>query len=463
MKTNNLKNIFLRISLLLICLSPIANADFKIPDYKKMTLKNGLTIYLMEQHEVPLVDIRVVTKAGAINDGSQYGLANLTGEALSLGSGKLSKKEIEDLFAFYGAQLRSVVGLESVSTSLSIASKDINKLLPVFRDIVTKPQFNEVEFNKQKKRYIDQLKQSRERPRNVIGSAFNKMYYGDHPYGNPVEGDASTVEAITLEHVKSFYKNFYSANNSALIIVGDFKTRKMTKKIKRLFKGWKSNTINSVELAQFSPPKESNVWLINKEDAIETTFIFGGAGIPSNHPDKVALQVINTILGARFTSWLNDELRVNSGLTYGARSRFNSHSKLGNFVISTFTKKETTFEALDLAIKTYHRLWNKGIDKETLDSAKTYVKGQFPPRYETSGQLAQLLSTMWSLDLDNSFINDFQKNVDSLDVDKANKIAQSVFPKNNLQYVLVGKASELKEEVKAYGKIKEMEIKTFKF
>ncbi len=451
------------ISTLFILVSQFATADFKIPEYKKLTLKNGLTVYLMEQHEVPLVDIRVVTKAGAINDGTQYGLANLTGDALSLGSGKLSKKAIEDLFAFHGAQLGGGVGLESASTSLSIASKDINKLLPIFRDIVTKPLFNETEFNKQKKRYIDQLKQNRERPKNVIGSAFNKMYYGDHPYGNPVEGDASTVEAITLKQVKSFYKNFYSANNSALIIVGDFKSREIIKKIKRLFKGWKSNTINSVELDQFLPPKESNVWLINKDDAIETTFIIGGTGIASNHPDKVALQVINTILGARFTSWLNDELRVNSGLTYGARSRFNSQSKLGNFVISTFTKKETTFEAIELAIKTYHRLWNKGIDKETLDSAKTYVKGQFPPRYETSGQLARLLSTMWSLDLNNSFINDFQKNVDSLDVDKANKIAQSVFPKNNLQYVLIGKARDIKEEAKVYGKIKEIEIKTFKF
>ncbi len=463
MNTNNLRNILVGFSLLFCLFSQMVSADFSIPKYKKMTLKNGLTVYLMEQHEVPLVDIRMVTKAGAILDGKHYGLANLTGDALSLGSGKLSKKEIEDLFAFHGANLGGGVGLESTSTSLSIASKDVSKLLPIFRDIVMKPLFDETEFDKQKKRYIDQLKQSRERPRNVIGSAFNKMYYGDHPFGNPVEGDASTIEKITLDQVKTFYSNFYSANNSALIIVGDFKTRKMIKKVKRLFKSWKSKKVETVNLSEFDAPKESNVWLINKEDAIETTFMIGGKGIPSNHPDKVAIQVINTILGARFTSWLNDELRVNSGLTYGARSRFNSQSQFGNFVISTFTKKETTFEAVDLALKTYQRLWNKGIDKETLDSAKTYVKGQFPPRYETSGQLARLLSNMWSLDLDDSFINDFQKNVDSLDVNKANKIAQESFPKDNLQFVFVGKSSDIKEDAKAYGKIKEMEIKTFNF
>ena len=175
------------------------------------------------------------------------------------------------------------------------------------------------------------------------------------------------------------------------------------------------------------------------------------------------MQVINTILGARFTSWLNDELRVNSGLTYGARSGFNSQSQAGTFVISTFTKKETTFEAIDLALKTYRRIWNKGIDKKTLDSAKSYVKGQFPPRYETSGQLARLLSNMWSLNLNDSFINDFQKNVDSLDVKKANQIAQALFPKDNLQFVLIGKAEDIREKAKEYGKLKEMDIDTFEY
>ena len=458
-----MKKIITGFLVLFVLVSQFAVADFKIPKYKKLTLKNGLTVYLMEQHEVPLIDIRMVTKAGAIYDGTNYGLANLTGDALGLGSGELSKKELEDLFAFHGANLGGGVGLESASTSLSIATKDLSKLLPVFRDIITKPSFDEKEFSKHKTRYIDQLKQSRERPRNVIGSAFNKMYYGEHPYGNPVEGDAKTIKNISLDDVKMFYDKTYSANNSALIIVGDFKTRKMVKKIKRLFKNWHSKKQSNIDLTNFKAPAESNVWLINKGDAIETTFMIGGKGTSSSHPDRVAIQVINTILGARFTSWLNDELRVNSGLTYGARSRFNSNSQMGNFVISTFTKKETTFEAIDLAIKTYHRLWEKGIDKKTLDSAKTYVKGQFPPRYETSGQLARLLASMWSLNLDNSFINDFQKNVDSLNVSKANEVAKRVFPKENLQYVLIGKSEDIKEEAKQYGKIKELEIETFTF
>jgi predicted Zn-dependent peptidase len=454
-------------STLIICLtllvSNLVRADFSLPKYEKLTLKNGLTVYLMEQHEVPLIDIQMVTKAGAINDVKSYGLATVTGDALSYGSGGLSKQEIEDLFAFQGAQFGSFVGAESSSTSLSISKNDTKKLLPVFRDILLNPSFDEAEFNKEKKRYIDQLKQSREQPRSIIGNVFNKMYYQDHPYGNPVSGDMTSIDKITLEQVKDFYKQYYVANNSALIVVGDFKTNHMKKLVKKLFSKWKSNETTITKMKQVTAPTQSNVWIVDKSDAIETTFMIGGKGVTANHPDTVAIQVINTILGARFTSWLNDELRVNSGLTYGARSRFQSQSQAGNFVISTFTKKASTFEAIDLALKTYQRLWNKGIDKKTLDSAKSYVKGQFPPRYETSGQLARLLATMWSQNLEDTYINDFQKNVDSLTVEKANKIAKANFPKDALQFVLIGKAEDIKEKAKEYGTVKEFDIKTFAF
>lgn len=441
----------------------MALADFSLPQYEKITLKNGLTVYLMEQHEVPLIDISMVTKAGAIHDDKSYGLARLTGAALSYGTRGLSKQEIEDLFAFQGAQFNSNVESESSMTTLSISKKDTDDLMPIFRDILLNPSFDEVEFNKEKKRTIDQLKQNREKPNTIIGNVFNKMYYQEHPYGNPVSGDMTSIEKITLEQIKTFYKQYYAANNSALIIVGDFETSHMKKLVKKLFSQWKFKETTKTNLKEAMAPNQSNVWIVNKSDAIETTFMIGGKGITANHHDAVAIQVINTILGARFTSWLNDELRVNSGLTYGARSRFQSQSQAGNFVISTFTKKSSTFEAIDLALKTYNRLWDKGIDKKTLDSAKSYVKGQFPPRYETSGQLAGLLAKMWSLNLDDAYINDFQENVDSLTVEKANNIAKSYFPKDALQFVLIGKSEDIKEKAKTYGPVKEFDIKTFVF
>ena len=445
----------------LICL-PI-QAQFKLPNYSKTQLENGLTVYLMEQKEVPLVDIKLITRAGAVHDDTNYGLSYLTNRALSYGSVNLDKKAVEDLFAFHGAQFSQGSSLETSHLSLSIAKKDLDKLFPTFKDIILTPNFNSTEFNKDKKRFISQLKQAREQPRSVISSLFNRMYFQQHSYGNPINGDFSSIEKITIDQIKDFYNQQYLPNNSALILVGDFDSKKIIPKLEALFSGWSSKQVLTKDIAKVNSPNAANVWLVNKNDAKETTFMIGGKGIPLNHPDSVSIQVINTILGARFTSWLNDELRVNSGLTYGARSSFNSHSLAGTFAMSSFTKTETTFDAIDLALKTYQRIWNKGIDSKTLESAKSYVKGQFPPKFETSGQLARLLARMWALNISDSYINDFQSQVDSLNLEKANKLAKSIFPKDNLQFVLIGKSEEIKEKAKQYGKIKELDIKTFTF
>jgi predicted Zn-dependent peptidase len=139
-------------------------------------------------------------------------------------------------------------------------------------------------------------------------------------------------------------------------------------------------------------------------------------GIRRDNPDFVAIDVVNTVFGGRFTSWLNDELRVNSGLTYGARSGFAPLKNSGTFSISTFTATKTTEATLDKALRVLDSLHKKGIDEKTLASAKNYVKGQFPPKYETASQLAGLLTQMFWYGFDESFINNFQANVDGLTV-----------------------------------------------
>jgi len=449
--------------LLCIVANNAVYASFKLPKYETYTLKNGLQVYLMQQSEVPMIDMSLVIKAGSINDGKTYGLANLTGEAVQFGTATMSKADVEDAMAFVGAELSSITSKEMTRLSLSFAKRDIEQLLPIFSALALTPSFDKSEFNKFKSRFLSLLTQRKESPRGVISDAFNRLYFGQHPYGNPLSGDEESVSKLKLDDVKGFYKNFYTPKNSALVIVGDFNKTTIKTTVNKYFGLWKGEQPKSDLVPFISAPQQSNVLLINKEDAIETTFYIGGKGISANHPDAVAVQVINTILGGRFTSWLNDELRVNSGLTYGARSRFNSYQYAGSFTISTFTKKATTFEAIDLAKKTYQRLWEKGIDKETLDSAKAYVKGQFPPRYETSTQLSRLLARMWALDLDNSFINDFETNVDSMDVAKANEVARRVFPAKNLQYVLVGKASDIRDKAKSYGQLKEVDIKDLSF
>lgn len=461
MKIRNLLLVALTAALLMGgALSAAADGGFRLPKYEKFVLKNGLTVYLMEHHEVPLIYVSAVVPAGAVKDGKAGGLASLTAEALLFGTKNYTKGQIEEQLDFLGADYNTGARLETANITASFAKKDLNTVLPIVKEIFTAPVFDQKEFDKYKKRLLTELELAKERPARVIGSYFNKFVFADHAYGNPVRGGRTTVAGLGVEDVKKFYAANYKPSESAIALVGDFDTAEMKKTVGQWFGGWNAAG-TSAKMADKPPATfaKSRLLLVNKDDATETQFRIGTLGIKRSNPDYVAIQVINTILGGRFTSWLNDELRVNAGLTYGARSNFSTYRQAGTFAVASYTRTAKTTEAIDLALEVLERLHKKGLDAATLDSAKNYIKGQYPPRYETAGRLADLLTDMFVFGFDESFINDFQKNVDRLTLEGAGKMIKKYFPVKNLQFVLIGKAEAIRDKVKKYGPISEKEIK----
>ncbi|MBN2411162.1 insulinase family protein [candidate division KSB1 bacterium] len=442
--------------------APAAESEsaFKLPEYEKSVLQNGLTVYLMEQHEVPLVYVSFVFPAGAVKDGNKYGLASLTAEGLLFGTKNYTKKQIEETLDFIGASFNTYAAKEYAGLSMSFVNTDRDQVFPIMKDLVLNPLFDADEFDKRKTRLLVELEQAKERPRSVIRYYYDNFLYRDHVYGNPIPGTIKSVTEISVKNLKDFYHSNYTPKGSALAIVGDFNIKNMKQEIQDLFKDWKvKETAAKIEDKPVPVLNKTRVLLINKEDATDTQFMVGGYGIKRGNPDYIAIQVINTILGGRFTSWLMDELRIKRGLTYGVSSFFRPYKNTGIFAVSSFTDTETTFEALDVTLEILNRLHEQGIDEATLNSAKNYIKGQYPPQYETSGDLANLLTEMYIYDFDESFINNFQDNVDKMTVEKSGQIISKYFPNDNLQLVLIGKASELRDSVAQYGEISEKEIK----
>ncbi|MBA4276308.1 pitrilysin family protein [Flavobacterium sp.] len=450
---------------LILCLLVIATGHlsaqgFKLPNYTTFKLANGLTVSLMEQHEVPVISVSVILPGGAIYDYDKAGLASLTAISLKHGTKNFTKTKLDEELDFLGAEVATYATKEFAGLSSDFASKDKVKVLNIIKEIVLNPVFDAAEFEKEKSRLLVSLAQQKESPRSVIGAYFDTLLYGNHVYANVKNGNKETVGKLTVNDVKDFFKTNYKPNEAAICIVGDFNTNEMKAMITKLFSGWEKSVVKIENLAskQIVLPTENRVLLVNKGDAKETTFYIGAPGVSRNNPDYVAIEVVNTLFGGRFTSMLNDELRVNSGLTYGAGSRFNNLKNGGSFYISTFTASKTTEPAIDKALVVLNNLHAKGIDEKALASAKNYVKGQFPPDYETTSQLAGLLSQMFWYNFDKSFIDNFEKNVDSLDLAKANQIIDNYFPKDKLQFVLIGKSEDIKKTAEKYGKVTEVEI-----
>ncbi|GLS82095.1 M16 family metallopeptidase [Paraferrimonas haliotis] len=437
---------------------------FSLPAYQQTRLDNGLTVYLMPDAEVPLVNVKAVIRAGAVND-TNPGLADMTAASLSFGAGERSKQDIEQAVDFVGASIDAYAGLEGTVVESSFLKQNDALILPIIADMVIDPSFDAQEFEKAKNRKKAALQQAKESPRAVINQYFMASMYGQHPYGNAIAGEVNRIDDINVSLLRAFHQGFYQPQNSAIVVTGDFDSNTMLAQITQLFGSWKNEAdINQPELSGGLKTLNSNqVLLVDKPDARETTFLIGGVGVAKDNPDSVGLSVINTVLGGRFTSWLNDELRVNSGLTYGARSAFVSNGESGVFRISTFTATATTKEAIDLALSTYQRLWSKGLDQATLDSAKAYVKGQFPPRYETAAQRGAFLANMYLYGYDEGYINDFEAKVNALTLENANQLIAKYFPKDNYQFVLIGKADDIRDLAKSYGEVTEVSIATSGF
>ena len=436
-----------------------AAEGFTIPSYEQYILPNGLTVFLMEQHEVPLINVTLSCNAGAVKDKDMAGLASITADALTFGTKNYSRETLEEELDYLGASLNTSSTLEYSRITSNFLKQDQGKIFELIREVLIYPVFPDEELLKQKQRRLVELNRAKERPGSVIGTYYNKFVLGNHPLATPVSGIKSSIEKISREDVQAFFNSNYKPEGACLAIVGDFSTDEIKKVVNEFFGDWKMGESGSFTMDKpNSLSNRSRILLVNKEDALETRFQIGGTGIPRNHPDYIPVMIVNTILGGRFTSWLNDELRVNAGLTYGAWSYFQYFKESGLFSISSFTRTNTTVEAIDLALEVLDRLHSQGIDQETLNSAKKYLKGLFPLRYENGESLARLLNEMFIYDFDESFVNDFMEKVDAVDIRQAKSIIKKYFPENNLQFVLIGKASEIKNQVEKYGDLYEKEI-----
>lgn len=439
--------------------SGLAQAEFKIPAMKETTLDNGLKVIYIPQNEVPMVEITVAVRAGSALDGKNWGLASLTSAGVDLGTKSYTKKQIEDTFDRNAFNLQSGISKEHLTLTVSSASEDVQKLMPYLGELVRYPTYPAKEVDKLRDRSVSQLRKAKESPNEIGTEVFQRVYYGAHPYGSPSNGVADTLAKLKASDLQAFHKAYFQPQISAIVVSGDFDPKIMQELIAKEFASWKRGNAAPAEVKNPVPAiAETEVLLLDKPDAHETTFRIGGKGVEAFSQDWAKLEVINTILGGRFTSLLNEALRIRSGYTYGARSRFNDYRSSGTFFISTFTANETTFKTLDLALETYKGFLKNGIDQKTLDSAKAYVKGQFPPRYETLSSLNDLAIELWVYGVSLDAFNKFESEVNSLTLDEANQLIKTRFPSDKLEILLIGKASDIAAQAKKYGKFRQLPL-----
>ena len=452
-----MKRSFTFMMLLLIggCVALPVRADegaLKLSPYKKLKLGNGLSILIMEQHEVPLVSFNLIVKSGSVADPSgKEGVASVTAELLRKGTKSRSADQLSAELDFIGGRLDASATFDYTTAVAEFVKKDLSKGLDLFADVLLNPQFPSDELTKLLKQRVDGVKAAKDQAQAVIGEYFGAYLFGAHPYGRPFGGDEKSLASITRDDVRNFYQTYYTPSNTIVAVVGDFSASEMERLLTQKFGAWPARQAPAISLpepAQFTGKK---LLLVDKPDSTQTFFMIGNTGIKRSNTDRVFIRVINTLFGGRFTSMLNSELRIKSGLTYGARSFFSERRARGPFIISTYTRNETTERAMDVTLDVLKRLHEKGVTEEELKSAKAFIKGQFPPTIETTDQLAGLLAQFELYGLDDSEITGLYAKIDSMTMADAQRVIKRYFPLDDLVFVLIGKADEIKTIVQKYA------------
>lgn len=428
----------------------------KLPPYTKVVLKNGMTLLLMEQREVPLVSFSALLKAGSVADpAGKEGLASMTAALLRKGTATRSADDFSAQLDFIGGSFGAGATADATSISAEFMKKDLAKGLELVADALLHPSFPEAEVKKLAAQRVDGIKSAKDRAAGVIGQYFNAYLYGKHPYARPTNGDESSLASIGREDVARFYEANYTPGGTVMAVAGDFSTAEMVKQLTSAFGGWAARTLPASAAAAADAPtvKGKRLLLVDKPDSTQTYFRIGNIGIARTSPDRVLIEIVNTLFGGRFTSMINTELRIKSGLTYGAGSAFVQSKAKGPFYVNSYTSNANTEKALDLTLDVLTRLHEKGITDDDLNSAKAYLKGQFPPDIETSDQLAATIAELVFNGLDEREINTYYAKIDAATMADVNRVIKQYFPLDNLVFVLIGKASDIEGVAKKYAPV----------
>jgi len=444
-----------------LLLSLRAEVSFKLPPPERIRLANGLTVFYLQTTELPLVSFRLfIAGAGhAFESAELDGLANFTADMLLKGAGKMSAEEIAEAIDFMGASLDFSASEEYVQVSGECLSEHFPQLLEIASNCLISPWFPEEEFKKEQARRTDLVKAIKDNPGQAVRFYFQKAYFGSHPLGHISVGTEISLAKIKLEDIRVFYKKRYRPDQVLMAVVGDIKKEKLLKCLEATLGQWKTpEPAVAAALPPLPKPSGRKIILVDKPDATQAYFVLGSPGLRMGEEVSPAANVMNTLWGGRFTSWLNTELRIKRGLTYGASSSLQSWKQGGLFRASSYTRNDQLEEMLTITLDLLKKGRREGFSAEEVESARNYILGQFPPTLETNASkaLAYLRLAFYGLGFD--YYDRYLARIAKINLREVNEAALRLLPEENFVLVVVGRAEEVRKTLKKLGPLQEKKI-----
>jgi zinc protease len=429
----------------------LAARPMNFPPYEIKTLANGLKVVYVSHHEQPAVSIRLIVRAGAAMDPKgKLGLAMLTASLLDQGAGGRTAEQIADTIDFNGGILGTGAGTDLTYVNAVVMKDSLELGLQLLSDVVRRPTFAADEIERQRQQALSSLKVAADDPDNVASQVIDRLIYGFHPYGLPGSGTAESLTGLKRQDFVDFHQQFYVPNNAILAIVGDVTAAEATAGVEKAFGDWAPREVPPFKPID-PPPPTRRIVIIDKPDAVQTEIRVGQIGIPRKHADYDALDQAVKILGGEGANRLQQVLRSQRSLTYGASADLDTYKSTGGIVAETDTRTSGTAETLRVIVDEIIRLQRETVYDGELSGAQNYMVGHFPLNVETPDAIATQVLNQLFYELPLEQLQDYRERTLRITSSDIQRVARSYFHPDQLAVVLVGNADAFVKDLKGVG------------
>jgi predicted Zn-dependent peptidase len=424
----------------------------KLPQIQKRQLSNGLRAWIVELHEVPVVQVNLVVLSGTADDPSgKFGVASLTAAMLTEGAGSRSALDLADAIDFLGADVGAVSGFDSTSVRLHVPVARLAEALPLMADVALRPSFPPEELERQRQQRLTGIIQARDDPASIGALAFGRVLYGAGRFGTATIGTADDVKKFSTDDLRAFYTARFTPGNSTLIVVGDITADRIMPQLESAFGSWKASApaVAAPSSGSTAPARtRREVYLVDKPQAPQTQIRIGTVGVDRATPDYFPIQILNSILGGSFSSRLNMNLREKHGYTYGASSAFDMRAKPGPFFAAAGVQTDKTSESLQ---EFFNELTGilQPIPADELARAKNYVALRFPGGFETTGDISRRLEEQLVYHLPDDYFANYVKSIEAVTGADVQRVARKYIDPNKMAVVVVGDRQTIEPKIKA--------------
>lgn len=432
-------------------------------DVRTFQLDNGVRFFLLEDHELPLIDMQIILRSGEteVSEGKE-GLARIVADAMrSGGSREYPGDKLNALLENRAAEMSFSFSLDSGSAGLNCLKKDFPRLLPVFMDVLRNPCFPEDKVALAKQQLRTSISRRNDQQRDIAVRKFRKLIYGkDSVYARVPQYE--TVDAISREDLLRFHDQAVRAENLYVGLVGDFDADRMQERLREAFSGVKTGGGDALAFPAVDYRYERSVHLVDKPNVNQTYILMGHIGDLRKNPDYPELQVLNEVLSGGFSGRLFQEIRTKRGLAYSVFGRYGCNvDHPGMFFVGVRTKSETTLEAIRAVEKELMAVRNKGVDAKEVRRAKERFLNSLVFNYDTPQKVLQRRMRYAYKGMDQDSFKKLISEVKGVEEEDVERVADKYLHPEKIKILLVGNKKELQDELSAMNKeIRELELST---